>query len=120
MTKNVYDMFHNVTKNISTNVVIDKYGQYVARIVTVTSASGATVTAYAHWIGTRMSMGKARGGGYNRHNAAVAEAANNFIKNSDEERFGQELAFWEACAEYGGYGFTHNLREAGFQVFDIM
>lgn len=119
MTKNVYDKFENATKNISTNVVIDKYGQYVARVVIVTSTSGATVTAYVHWIGTRMSIGKARGGGYNRHNAAVAEAANNFIKNSDEERFGQELAFWDACKNENGYGFTHYLQEAGFQVVHV-
>ena len=120
MSIEVYEKFDNATKNIATHVVIDKFGQYVARIVIVTSASGATVTAYVHWIGTRMSMGKARGSGYNRHNVAVAEAAQNFMEKSKDERFGQELAFWEACAEYGGYGFTHNLREAGFQVFDIM
>ena len=120
MSMNVYDKFHNATKNIATHVVIDKYGQYVARIVTVTSASGATVTAYVHWIGTRMSSGKVGGGGYDRHNAAVAEAAQNFIKNSNEERFGQELAFWDACTHDNGYGFDYNLRQAGFQVFNII
>ena len=120
MSMNVYDKFHNATKNITTHVVIDKYGQYVARIVTVTSASGATVTAYVHCIGTRMSMGKVGGGGYDRHNAAVAEAATNFIKNSGEDRFGQEFAFWDACIKDDGYSFDYHLRQAGFQVFNVI
>lgn len=120
MSMEVYEKFNNATKNISTHVVIDKYGQYVARIVTVTSASGATVTAYVHWIGTRMSSGKVGGGGYNRHDAAVAEAATKFIKNFGEDRIGQEFAFWDACSKDDGYSFDYHLRQAGFQVFNVM
>lgn len=120
MSMSVYENFEKATKNIATHVVIDKYGQYVARIVIVTSASGATVTAYVHWIGTRMAMGKVGDGDYDRHNAAVVEAAQNFMKNSTEERFGQERDFWEACLEDNGYWIDYNLRQAGFKVFNIM
>ena len=117
MTANIYDELRNAS-NVSAYVIFDKHG-IVGKVVIRHTKSNASVIAYVHYYGTLMQKGKAGGGGYDRHSAAVAGAAEKAIKaNPDME--GNEKDFWDCLNKDDGFTWDRRLQDTGFQVFQAV
>jgi len=116
---NVYEKLSNALGG--SVYAIQSNGEYVARIITHTSKSGLSVTAYVHWLGRKMETARATGGGYDRASAAIVAAADKYLLAvNPEDISSRELDFWEACATDNGYGFERNLRDNAFHVWQIV
>lgn len=74
--------------------------------------------AYVHWHGLPMVRGYAGGYGYDKKSAALANAA----KKIDGENWKPEwqAAFIAAIAKDDGRDFDHNLRDAGFELYQAV
>ena len=115
MSKTVYEHFDTATRGINAYVIM-RGGIQIGKVV----AKHATATrAFVQYYGTRMSMGSAGGGGYNRENAAIEEAAQKHLK-INPDLAGWEKEFWEATAKETGHGWIHELREVGFEVIQVI
>jgi hypothetical protein len=119
----VYDQHRAAFSNVSAYVIL-KDGEYVATVAFKRPKDGAgRLYAYVHWIGTTMIRGYAGGYGYDKHAAAVADAARKLYERPDYEENTRNYAvkslsgFIHALRKNDGYSWEHNLREAGFTIY---
>ena len=123
---NIYDQHRAAFSNVSAYVVM-KNGERVATIAFKYPKNGAgRFYSYVHWIGTEMIRGFAGGYGYDKHAAAVADAARKLYKRPDYEENTRNHAilslsnFIYALNKNDGYSWEHNLREAGFTLLQAI
>lgn len=103
--------------------IVMKDGERVATIAFKYPKDGAgRLYTYVHWLGTEMIRGHAGGFGYDKHAAAVADAANKLYKRPDYEENTRKHAlqslsnFIYALRKNDGHSWEHNLCDAGFTV----
>lgn len=126
----IYDQHKAAFANVSA-YVIARNGEKVATIAFKYPRDGAgRLYAYVHWLGVPMVRGFAGGCGYDKHSAAVADAARKIIAGittrgvrlypptlSDLDAY---RAFLDAIERDGGWTWESRLREAGFQVWSAV
>ncbi|MBX9932725.1 MAG: hypothetical protein K2Y56_14475 [Methylobacterium sp.] len=123
----IYAQHRKAFANVSAYVVL-KDGE---RVATVAFKFGNTVTAYVHWIGTKMARGRAVGGGYDRQTAAVQMAVKNakaqmddaaqdpMIHTNAQARALGDFRF-AVLAGDDGQTWARNLEKAGFTVLSAV
>ena len=105
--------------------VVVKNGQKVATVAVKFPADGAgRLYAYVHWLGCTMVRGMAGGYGYNKTDAAIADAARKIPHEvEDDARYSEpweieaRQTFRAVLADDGGWDFNRRLEDAGFQVW---
>lgn len=116
----IYDQHDKAFPHVSAFVIADG-GNRVATIAFRFPRDGAgRLWAYVHWIGAEMTRGYARGGGYDKKSAAVASAVARLQDATDTENHARLDAFRDALLDFGGFGWDHKLRNAGFQVWQAV
>lgn len=124
----IYELHEKAFKQVSAFVIM-KDGERVATIAIKFPADGAgTLYAYVHWIGIEMVRGFARGYGYDKRTAAIANAVQTLkSKNggwkapvSRADHIGPVLDFLNALARDAGPQWDSQLREAGFEVLQAV
>lgn len=123
----IYEQHAAAFSHVAAYVVL-KNGERVATVAFQVSRSGLRVTAWVHWLGTRMQKGIAGGGGYDRKSAAAANAAGKItgvMVISQDPRIKAEftpdqLAFVMALAKDSGSHWDRELEKAGFTVFQAV
>jgi len=119
----IYDQHRASFANVAAYVVL-KDGERVATVAFKYPRDGAgRLYAYVHWIGSPMVRGFAAGGGYDKATAACSSAANRMSQfnpfNTDKAAADAD-AFAYAMIKDDGYGWDHNLRQAGFTVLQAV
>lgn len=98
--------------------VIAKGGE---RVATVAIRYRAAVTAYVHLIGVEMVKGVARGGGYDRASAAVAEAIGKIRASDDDTAVNaRRIAMRLAVAGMDAGQWIRELERQGFTVWQAV
>lgn len=125
----IYDQFDKAFNRVSAYVILDKSGECVAKIAFKFPADGAgRLYAYVHWLGVPMVRGLAGGYGYDKRSAAVAHAVARIDMGDREDKhrddFGQPVTdraeFIDAVAKDGGEYWDTRLRNAGFNVIQVV
>jgi hypothetical protein len=131
MTASIYTQHRAAFANVAAFVVMShhKRDDIVATVAFKYPRDGAgRLYAYVHWLGTPMERGHASGGGYDKHSAACASAAEKLAAalpstlyadgtphhgESDRTLYAD---FIQAMREDGGRRWDDALRAAGFVV----
>ena len=116
---NIYDQHRAAFDAVSAYVIV-RDGRRIGTIAFKYPRDGAgRLYAYVHFHGAEMVRGFAAGGGYDKHSAACVRA----VKAIDRAAYGDFHAigeFIDALAKDGGFGWDHNLRIAGFSVWQAV
>lgn len=98
--------------------VIVKDGE---RVATVAIRRRTAVTAYVHLLGVEMVKGTARGGGYDRASAAVAEAIGKIRASDDDAAVNaHRIAMRLAVAGMDAGQWIRELERQGFTVWQAV
>lgn len=116
---NIYDKHRAAFDAVSAYVIV-RDGERVGTIAFKYPRDGAgRLYAYVHFHGIAMVRGFAAGGGYDKHSAACASAARAMVVKTGEGTVHLD-AFVTALAKDDGFGWDHNLRIAGFSVWQAV
>lgn len=115
----IYDLHAKAFAQVSAYVIV-KDGVRVATVSFKSPKDGAgRLWAYVHWLGTEMVRGCAGGGGYDKHSAALAQAARRAVAISADAA--SCLSFWQALGnDDDGRRWYIRLRHAGFDVWQAV
>lgn len=123
----VYDQHRASFSNVSAYAVV-RNGERVANISFKFPRDGAgRLYAYVHWLGSEMVRGFAGGYGYDKRSAACANAARkitgNELKRANRTDYHDQphfAAFLTAMEKDGGEHWDNALRNAGFDVWQVI
>lgn len=119
----IYEQHKRAFRDVSAHAVVHG-SDVVATIAFKYPRDGASrLYAYVHWRGSEMVRGVANGGGYDKHTAACADAAKKIGNISDDAGNDASklwLAFVGALAVDGGQHWHNALRDAGFDVVQVV
>ena len=98
--------------------VIAKDGE---RVATVALKHAGALTAYVHLVGVEMTKGQARGGGYDRASAAVADAIGKIRASDDDIAVNaHRIAMRLAVTGMDAGQWTRELERQGFTVWQAV
>jgi hypothetical protein len=109
----IYNQHRNAFECVSAHVVLSADGKLIARVAFKWSRTSDRVWAYVHMTGAHMVRGFAEVGNYDKHSAAVSNAA---AKISVAKQTEEQAAFVAALLRFDGGTWERFLREAGFTV----
>lgn len=124
MATNIYDQHRKAFHSVSAYVVM-RGNERVANIAFRYPNDGAgRLWVYVHYHGTPMVRGYASGGGYDKHSAACASAAEKIdTSNAPTDQYGDKsaiLRFIEVLKDDNGYHWDTRLHGAGFDVLQAV
>lgn len=102
--------------------VVTKGGERVATVAFKYPRDGAgRLYAYVHWLGIEMVRGHAGGYGYSKTNAAASVAGHKLDNlSSATDAQPDYLAFKRALLPDDGHSWDRHLRDAGFEVWQVV
>lgn len=119
----IYEKHSKAFANVSAYVVL-RNGQHIARVAFKHAKSGMQLDAYVHLFGIPMERGYARGGGYDKHTAAVSSAAQRIKASKPDMRYVQDVAAFDAFIAAAllddGSRWDTQLRTRGFAVIQAV
>jgi len=114
----IYDQ-HRAAFNAASAYVIVRDGARIGTIAFKYPRDGAgRLYAYVHFHGLAMVRGFAAGGGYDKHSAACRAAVREMVVCNEKPVYLDQ--FVTALAKDDGYGWDHNLRSHGFDVWQAV
>jgi hypothetical protein len=120
MRTNIYDLYHKSFLH-SAGYVIVKDGQKVATVAFKFPADGAgRIYCYFHVSGATMVRSYAGGYGYNKQSAACESAVAAITAVIPPEYQAHIDAFKAALDSRPGYEWERRIREAGYEVWQIL
>lgn len=115
-TQNVYDKKAKAFQNVSAFILV-KNGENVGKVA---FKYGAAVRCFLHIAGARMSIGVARGGGYDRASAAFQYAAECHSIDAWPSHIELIQAVKAAALKADSLSWDRALRDAGFDVWQAV
>jgi hypothetical protein len=130
MPANIYDQHRASFAQVSAYVVVHN-GERVATVALKFPRDGAgRLLAYVHWLGEPMVRGYAGGYGYDKSNAAVANAARKLTLSQglwpdgsyhyNPETVALHALFCDMLSRDDGVNWDDRLRDAGFKVWSAV
>jgi len=116
----IYDRFNTATRDLTAQALLLD-GKPVGRIVI---RDAQACSAFVQIWGASMAIGKAGGGGYDRHSAAVFDAIGKLTDRPDGRDESAFVAFnrirKSARSWNGGTRYAYHLESAGFTVCNVI
>jgi len=114
----IYEQYDKAFSSVSAYAVM-REGEHVANICFKYPKDGAGVLyAYVHWICTTMVRGHARGYGYDKRAAALANASTKIVEEGPH--FDWQADFVQAISKDLGRSWQFELEQYGFKILNVV